>query len=64
MKPQQGDINVKHAHLPNPNQFVDWVIAGSVGEEYRGATLHAKSALGMRIQWRAVSIKIYYFFYI
>lgn len=58
MKPQQGNINVRLAHLPNPNQFVDQIIAGSLGEEYRGATLDAKFALMMRIQWRVVSSKI------
>lgn len=57
MKPQQGSINVRLAHLPNPNQFIDQKITGSL-EEYRGATLDAKFALMMRIQWRAVSSKI------
>lgn len=39
MKPQQDNMNVRLYDLPNPNQFIDQIVAGSLGEEYRGATL-------------------------
>jgi len=58
IKPQHGNINVRLVYLPNPNQFVDQMIAGSLGEEYRGATLDAKFELMMRTQSRAVSCQI------